>query len=152
MTLDVHHAPGLALMVIAIPSLPRLLIWAAVSDPARNRDGVPSQPLESLISRILALAQERDERRRGRDHQRTRIVFDQQRLKAGAQGVICQPLDHVGVVSRRVRRPCALHGSSDHGGGCLRFRLRCAVMCPYRPSAAASPQRHCGRLSFGSPL
>jgi hypothetical protein len=37
-------------------------------------------------------------------------------------------------------------------GGHLRFRLRCAVMCAYRPSAAASPQRECGRLSFGSPL
>ena len=55
-----------------------------------------AQPLRFLISGILALAQERDERRRGRDHQRTRIVFDQQRLKAGAQGMIYQSFDHVG--------------------------------------------------------
>lgn len=45
MTLDVHHAPGLAL--IDISSFPRLPMRAAVSDPARNRDDVPSQPLAS---------------------------------------------------------------------------------------------------------
>jgi len=60
-------------------------------------DSVLAQPLGFLISGILALTQERDACRRDRDHLRTRIIFGQQRLKAGEQGLIRQPLDHVGV-------------------------------------------------------
>jgi hypothetical protein len=68
-----------------------------------------SQPLESQISGMLALAQERDACRRGRDHQRSRIIFGQQRLEAGEQGLIRQLLDQVGVelLLSAVRRPCA---------------------------------------------
>jgi hypothetical protein len=46
-------------------------------------DRLLTQSLKSRISGILAPAQERDERRRGRDCQRTHIVFGQQRLDAG---------------------------------------------------------------------
>jgi hypothetical protein len=41
-------------------------------------DSVLAQPLGFPISGILALAQERDACRRGRDRQRTRIIFGQQ--------------------------------------------------------------------------
>jgi len=49
-------------------------------------DSVPSQPLESWISGILALAQERDACQRGRrDRQCIHLIFGQQRLKSGQQ-------------------------------------------------------------------
>ncbi|SRR6266540_7407117 len=55
-------------------------------------DSVLAQPLGFLISGILALTQERDACRRGRDRQRTRLIFGQQRLKGGEQRMIGQPL------------------------------------------------------------
>jgi hypothetical protein len=59
-------------------------------------ESVPSQPQKSRISSILALTQERDACRCGRDRQRTRIIIGQQRLEADQQGMIHQPLDRQG--------------------------------------------------------
>jgi hypothetical protein len=38
-------------------------------------DGVPSQPLEVRLVAMVALPEERDERRRGRDRQCSCVVF-----------------------------------------------------------------------------
>jgi hypothetical protein len=45
-------------------------------------DRLPPQPLKTRIFRLAAWTQERDERRRGRDHQRTGIVFGQKCLES----------------------------------------------------------------------
>jgi len=113
---------------------------------------VSAQPLRFLTSGILALAQERDERRRGRDHQRTYIVFDQQRLKAGAQGVIRQPLDRPGVALLLPARASPLRPPREQRSWwrapALPAALRGDVRIPAK-RAAAGVQRDCGRLSFG---
>jgi hypothetical protein len=77
--------------------------------PERSRHGLNwvvsgCLPSLDLLSGILAPAQERDERGRSRDHQHTRLIFGQQRLKAGAQGMIYQSFDHVGVALLRPAR------------------------------------------------
>jgi len=114
--------------------------------------GVPSQPLKSLISGILTLAQERDACRRGRDHQRTRLIFGQQRLKAGAQGLIRQPFDHVGVALLLPARASPLRPPREQRSWwralALPAALRSDVPIPAK-RAAAFPQHDCGKLSPG---
>ena len=100
---------------------------------------------------MVAWPQERDACRRGRDRQRIRIVFGQKCLEAGEQGVIRQPLDHVGVALLLPARASPLRPPREQRSWWRVPALRGAVRIPAK-RAAAGMQRDGGRLLPGSLL